>query len=110
MSSYINRKFDLEAGESVIISMERWGDPHYSIQLASGSVTVEDTLDQVNRDADDHMVPGSVTWSPATDTSGTALGTLAPADGVTRIEYKSVEAFRVTAVTAAVGRLLQTGE
>lgn len=110
MSSYINRKFELADGESVIIPMERWGDPHYSIQVASGSAAVEDTLDYINRDQDQNMVSGSVTWAPATDATGAPLGAVTAASGVKRIEYKSVEAFRITATGATVGRLLQTGE
>lgn len=100
--SYINQSFNLANAEMDVITLDRWENPRYSVQLETGtSILVEGTLAQVNRAG---VTP---VWATLNDLTGT--GITAAAVGITGIEATPYEAIRITATDACVGRLMQTG-
>lgn len=99
--SYINQPFNLLTTEAVVVHLDRWSYPSYTVQLDSGtSVTVEGTLDRINRGE-------TPTWAALDDDQGTAIGALAP--GITGVQQTPIEAIRITATGTCVGRVMQTG-
>lgn len=107
MASYINRKFTLADGESVVIPLNRWSEDDYSIQVSAGSALVEGTLDQPNRDSNTWQNPAALTFSTLNDSSG------APLTAVTdfaNVDFTPLEAVRITATGATVGRFMQQGD
>lgn len=99
--SVINVEFDLANGETATIPMDRWGFPAYTVQLDSGtSVLVEGTTRRINRGE-------TAQWNTLNDIGGTALSALAP--GQVALQQQPLEAIRITASGACVGRVMQTG-
>lgn len=99
--SYINQSFDLANAETVIVHLDRWSFPAYTLQLDTGtSVLLEGTLARINR----RETPA---WATMDDSSGTAI--TAAAVGLTDVADVPVEAVRITATGACVGRFMQTG-
>lgn len=97
----INQEFDLATTETAIVMLDRWCDGRYAVQLDSGtSVLVEGTLDRINRGE-------TPTWDTLNDIGGTALATLNP--GLVQVQPGPLEAIRITATGACVGRVMQTG-
>lgn len=98
--SYINTGFVIADSETKIIPLDRHGFPAYAVQLDAGAILVEGTIQQLNRGQ-----PGI--WHTLNDLTGTAMA--AVATGITGIENNPIEAIRITATGAVVGRLMQTG-
>lgn len=100
--SYINQEFNLANTETAVITLDRWENPRYSVQLDSGtSILVEGTLAQVNRSG---VTP---VWATIKDLTGTAI--TAAGVGITGIEATPYEAIRITATDTCAGRVMQTG-
>lgn len=98
----INVAFSLDDSGTVVIPLDRWAAPRYSVQLDSGtSILVEGTLDRVNRGE-------TATWDTLDDNEGNALTALGPA-AVAVLQPQPLEAIRITATGACVGRVMQTG-
>lgn len=98
----INQAFDLDNEGTVTILLDRWSDARYSVQLDSGtSILVEGTLDRINRGE-------TPTWDTLDDNEGAALTALGP-DRVAVLMAQPLEAIRITATGACVGRVMQTG-
>jgi len=99
--SALNVPFDL-SGSALIIPVDRWGDPEFTVQVESGAgtVLVEGTLAQINRG-------DTAVWATALDRAGVAIA--AQAVGIVGLQPTPFEAIRITATGVAVGRLMQTG-
>jgi hypothetical protein len=100
MAAYVNTPFSLAGAESVIIPVNRWGYPKYSIQVETGSALVEGTLSQLNRG-------DTAVWDTLDDSGGTALTALT---GLASVEEIPIEAIRITATGATSGRVMQSGD
>lgn len=99
--AYVNQAFDLANSETAIVHLDRWGEPYVAVQLDSGtSILVEGTLDRINRGE-------SPTWQTLDDVDGAAMSAVTP--GITAVRRYPVEAIRITATGACVGRVIQTG-
>ena len=97
----INVAFDLANTETAVIPVDRWGYPGFMVQLDSGtSILVEGTLDRINRGE-------TATWDTLDDKDGTAL--TAFTGGLAYLRENPLEAIRITATGACVGRVVQTG-
>lgn len=99
--SAINVAFDLANLATQVIPLDRWGEPYVSVQLESGtSILVEGTMARINQGE-------TPTWATLDDVDGGALSALTP--GVAAVRRYPVEAIRITAAGACVGRVVQTG-
>ncbi len=108
--SALNVPFDLANAANVVIPVDRWGIPRYTVQLESGtSVAVAGTLARVNRG--ETAVFNNLSGTKSVTTPGTvvALAALTPADGIATIVEQPLEAIRITATGACIGRVMQTG-
>ena len=94
--SAINVSFDISAGEQIIF-LDRWGYPAYTVQIISGSPTIEGTTARINQGEDP-------TWAVINDQSGSAINSI----GIHSVQDTTpLEAIRVTGT--GVGRITQTG-
>ena len=99
--SYVNREFSLANTETVVIPVNRWGRPAYTVQLDSGtSILVEGTLRRINRGE-------TAVWDTLDDVEGAPLSGVS---GLLPIRQTPLEAIRITATGTCVGRLMQSGE
>lgn len=102
----MNVPFDLANGETLTVPLERWRDPKYTVQLDTGTtILVEATNAQINRgDA-----PAWATAAGRTSASpDVAILLAAVGPGYSILENGPVEALRITATGACVGRVIQT--
>lgn len=100
--SYINQEFSLLTTETAVITIDRWENPRYSVQLDSGtSILVEGTLVQVNRKGN------TAVWATINEIDGSPMTTITA--GITGIQATPYEAIRITATGTCVGRVMQTG-
>lgn len=103
--SYINVPFTVAVGTPLVIPLNRWGRPSYTIQLTSstaGTMAVTGTLAQVNRGE-------TATFSAIDDIDGSAMATLAD-PSITQLANVPLEAVTLTATTATLtGVFMQTG-
>lgn len=99
--SAINVPFDLN-NTNIVIPVDRWGDPEFTVQVESGAgtVLVESTLARINRGE-------TPVWATAFDKAG--VGITVQAIGIVGLQSNPYEAIRITATGAAIGRLMQTG-
>ena len=105
--SAINVPFDLADGITLVIPVDRWGNPQYTVQLDTGTtILVEGTLQRVNRGEtpDWNTMFGNTLASPDARVALTAV-----APGLAMVALGPVEAIRITATDACVGRVMQTG-
>jgi hypothetical protein len=100
MATPVNVDFDLANAGTKTIILNRWGYPSYSAQVSAGSALVEGTLQRENRGE-------APVWFTLDDTAGTAL--TAVTSGIVDIQNSPLEAIRITATGATVGRVMQTG-
>ncbi len=104
--SYINHPFSVAPGTPLVIPLNRWAYPDYTLQLTSstaGTMLVEGTLEYVNRGE----TPVFSTLKEADNT--TVLSAVAD-PAILKIQELPLEAIRLTATTATItGRLMQTG-
>lgn len=105
--SAINVAFNLAGGANAVIPVDRWANPQYTIQLDSGTtILVEGTLQRINRGEtpDWNTMFGNTLASPDVRVALTAV-----APGLAMVAQGPVEAIRITATDACVGRVMQTG-
>ncbi len=71
--SAINVPFSVEVGTPLIIPLDRWGAPRYSLHLTSataGTMSVQGTLQRINQGE-------TASWTTLDDWEGNALTALA---------------------------------
>ncbi len=105
--SALNVPFDLANAEELIIPLDRWSEPKYTVQLDSGTtIAVHGTNAQINRGD----TPAWATMAGRTSASPElAILLAAVGPGYAIMENNPVEAIRITATGACVGRVMQSG-
>ena len=110
MSSPVNSGWDLTSSGTAIIPLNRWSRVAYSVQVASGQVTVEGTITEINRADPLTGVYPTPVWNVLTDNNGDEMSDIAP--GIFPIIGYALTAVRIveTNTSTAVGRFMQQGE
>ncbi len=105
--SYINHPFTVVPGTPVVIPLNRWASPQYTLQLTSsgaGTLAVQGTLEYLNRGE-------TPAYSTLKDIDGTTVLSEVADPAIVKIGEYPLEAIRLTATTGTVtGRLMQSGE
>lgn len=109
MSTPINVPFSLGNGENLVIPLNRWGPPSYSLQVVgAGTAALNGTLTQLNRlDRVTGVAPTPV-WAPMKDAAGTAI--TAQAEGLVEVSMTPVEAVQIVATGVITGVFQQQGD
>lgn len=104
--SYINQPFTVAVGTPVIIPVNRWGRPSYTLQLTSsgtGTILLEGTTKLINRGE-------TAVWATLDDIEDAAITALAD-PALIQVKGNPLEAVRLTATTATVtGTFMQSGD
>ncbi len=97
----INVAFDLADSATVIIPLDRWGNPRFRIQVDTGDIDIQGTLQRVNRGE-------TPVWNDLDDWEGNSMiGLTGPMQVV--LNTGPLEAVLITANAISTGRLMQSG-
>ncbi len=104
--SYINQPFTVAVGTPVIIPVNRWSRPTYTLQLTSsgsGTALLEGTTQKINRGE-------TAVWATLDDIENAAITALAD-PAIVKVKDYPLEAVRISAATATItGTFMQSGD